>query len=174
MNRLIGSAAVGAAAFLALAGAAAGGYVMHHPETRTITHTAIVTKTAAPAKTAVKPAPKVTATSDAGLVQCAVLLRNELETYAAFETANAGYPSAADGFTPDDNICSPYVEFGTQYAMVQPPSQSAVTPSMPHVNGATHSQLENCSQVQCTTLPGAGPNGGTCGPVVNNEQECVW
>jgi hypothetical protein len=45
---------------------------------------------------------------------------------------------------------------------------------MPHINGATNSELVNCSQQQCTSLPGAGPNGGTCGQVVNNEQFCVW
>lgn len=107
-------------------------------------------------------------------MQCAILLRNELETYAAFETVNSGYSSAADGFSLDDNMCSTYVEFGSQYAMVRPSSHSAVTPPMPHVNGATHNQLENCSQVQYTTAPGAGPNGVTCGPVLSNEQECVW
>lgn len=50
----------------------------------------------------------------------------------------------------------------------------AALPPFPHINGATHSELVNCLQAQCTTLPGAGPYGGTCGAVVGNEQECVW
>lgn len=47
-------------------------------------------------------------------------------------------------------------------------------PAMPHVNGATHSMLVYCTREQCTTLPGAGPHGGTCGPVADGRQECVW
>ena len=58
--------------------------------------------------------------------------------------------------------------------LVTPSAAPAALPPMPHVNGATHSELVNCLQAQCTSFPGSGPNGGTCGPVVNNEQECVW
>lgn len=59
-------------------------------------------------------------------------------------------------------------------ATTPPAPTPAALPSMPHVNGATNSELVNCAQAQCTTVPGAGPNGGTCGQVVDNEQYCVW
>ena len=51
---------------------------------------------------------------------------------------------------------------------------TAQSPPIPDVNGATHSQEFNCNDVQCTTEPGSGPNGGTCGAIVDNEQICVW
>jgi hypothetical protein len=54
------------------------------------------------------------------------------------------------------------------------PAPAEALPPMPHINGATHSVLVNCMVDQCTSFPGSGPNGGTCGRVVNNRQECVW
>jgi hypothetical protein len=45
MNKTLMSAAVGAGAFLLLAGTAAGGYVLHQPGIRTVTVTRTVTQT---------------------------------------------------------------------------------------------------------------------------------
>jgi hypothetical protein len=44
---------------------------------------------------------------------------------------------------------------------------------VPHVNGATWSVTVVCAVSQCTSLPGAGPAGSTCGAVVDGEQVCV-
>lgn len=44
---------------------------------------------------------------------------------------------------------------------------------VPAVNGATWWTLVNCRTSQCTTLPGAGPRGSTCGEPVRNRQVCV-
>ena len=49
-------------------------------------------------------------------------------------------------------------------------STNAPTPA---VNGATWSVTVNCLTDQCTSLPGAGPNGSTCGAIVDNKQVCV-
>ncbi len=58
MNRLIGSAAVGAGAFLALAGAAAGDMCCITRKRGRLRTLSLSPKWPAPAKTAVKPAPK--------------------------------------------------------------------------------------------------------------------
>lgn len=57
----IASAGVGVAAFVIVAGAAVGGYALHHPGTRTVTVTRTVTRTAPP-KVITRTAPKVTVT----------------------------------------------------------------------------------------------------------------
>jgi hypothetical protein len=44
---------------------------------------------------------------------------------------------------------------------------------MPHVNGATWWVTVDCLKQQCTTIPGAGPYGSTCGRPVSNEQVCA-
>jgi hypothetical protein len=50
----------------------------------------------------------------------------------------------------------------------------AVTPPTPNVNGATWAiTIDSCTEMQCTTSPGAGPMGSTCGAVVGNQQTCV-
>jgi hypothetical protein len=72
-------------------------------------------------------------------------------------------------------LVTPAPKVITRTILVTPSAApQAASPPMPHVNGATHSMLVDCSVDQCTSLPGAGPNGGTCGAIVNNEQECVW
>jgi hypothetical protein len=48
MNRILGSAAVGAGAFVLLAGAAAGGYALHQAGTTTRTVTVTLTRTPPP------------------------------------------------------------------------------------------------------------------------------
>jgi hypothetical protein len=74
MNRWVASAAVGAGAFVLLAGAAAGGYTLHHPGTRTVTVTHTVTRTSPPkvvtrTVTHAIPGPTVTVTASGDTAQ---------------------------------------------------------------------------------------------------------
>jgi len=46
-------------------------------------------------------------------------------------------------------------------------------PYTPHLNGATAFTIVNCNAYQCTGYSGAGPDGSTCGQVVQGEQVCV-
>lgn len=55
-----------------------------------------------------------------------------------------------------------------------PGGAHALIPPAPHVNGATHSTIVDCNVDQCTSAPGAGPYGSTCGPIVGMKQACVW
>lgn len=61
---------------------------------------------------------------------------------------------------------------GSQPAAPQPspsgPSGVSRGPSGPGWQTWTVS----CQQAQCTTLPGAGPHGSTCGPVAGQQQFC--
>lgn len=65
----------------------------------------------------------------------------------------------------------------TWYTLGIPSASSAqapaAAPSTPSINGATWSVTVDCTTQQCTTLPGAGPGGSTCGQPVNNRQVCV-
>lgn len=171
MRKYLAPILAGLGVFVIAAAALAGGYLLHQPGTRVQTRTVKVTVT----KTvAAKPVTKMV--DDPGLLKCAQLLRDTSETWTLFYDQANRAPGLADGFNPPlSATCGRYVKFGTQYALARPPAAKATTaPPMPHVNGATHSEIVNCLQAQCTTLPGAGPNGGTCGEPVDNEQECAW
>lgn len=184
VTRLAVPAAVGVAAFAVVAGAAFGGYAVHHSATRTVTITRTVTHTA-PAKVITK---RVTVTGPSS-VQCSEVTSGA--SGSAFlivgNAQAAGYNGSYEGMcsvkvTPFGSSANGHVTLtdsaglSTTYDLGTPaaPQSAAGLPPFPHVNGATHSVLVNCAVQQCTSLPGAGPNGGTCGPVVNNEQECVW
>ena len=121
MNALAG-AVFGAAGVLVAGACFGGGYLAGHNSApaRVVVHTVTVTKTSPPKVITKRITRTITQADNGGLQRCTDLLRDELETYALFEDDQAGYPSAANGFTPDDKICAPYVSFGTQYAMSKP------------------------------------------------------
>lgn len=47
--------------------------------------------------------------------------------------------------------------------------------AMPDVPGAVAWTLVSCNQYQCTSFAGAGPDGSTCGPIIDNgtSQVCA-
>ncbi len=77
---------------------------------------------------------------------------------APFSSASNGQVTLTDssGLSTTYDLGSPAAVSG---------SSGTALPPFPHVNGATHSMLVDCAVQQCTSLPGAGPNGGTCGSV---------
>ncbi len=91
---LIASAAVGVAAFAVVAGAAAGGYAVHHPGTRTDTRIVTVTRTVPPkvvTRTVTRPVPgpavTVTVNGDSAQLQadntCIAALYQNIQNWKA-------------------------------------------------------------------------------------------
>jgi hypothetical protein len=83
------------------------------------------------------------------------------------------YPIYPPGCIPPDTAAP---------AATVPPAASALSKHygpypgslpMPHVNGATWWVTVDCLTQQCTTIPGAGPEGSTCGQPVSNDQVCA-
>jgi hypothetical protein len=104
------------------------------------------------------------------------------KTVTAAPTRPTTTPKATPGLKGPNGVtitglptATPVMAFGVYPSWSTPGETvpSRLQPYTLHVNGATRFTIVICSEVQCTSSAGAGPDGSTCGQVVQNEQVCV-
>jgi hypothetical protein len=113
-----------------------------------------------------------TAAASSAHPQPAVTKTVTVKVPEAAPTATKTAPTAAATAPPRSQT---YVEPVWYPAWSSQPFSGYTAYAMPDVPGAVAWTVVSCQQYQCTSSAGAGPDGSTCGPVINNgtSQVCA-